>query len=106
MHRRSKTYRFADEMISQDTAISYILSCLSLIFTIIAVILSTAKKGQADSVAGALVLSAIISLVTSIIFLITSIRNPSGSSRSKRVSIGLIVAAAAPIVLIILSSKN
>ena len=85
MKRRTKRFRFVDEMISVDVIISAILGILSVLGTVTIVIYGIYKKGTAPDSAGAVLLADLLAGLTAFVFAILSTKANEGSARSKRI---------------------
>ena len=92
MKRKDKSkklirYRFADELLSQDTKISFVAGVIAAAFLLVSVIIGIAKKGNAGDYVGMLLGISMVLSVTGIIFGFIAFRDVSGSNNGKRYAI-------------------
>lgn len=85
--RKKKVYKFSDEVISKDAAISLIFGGLALIGVISSVVYGVATKGRAPMQVGSILLASAIMSVTALLFGLLSLRDSDGGILSKRFSL-------------------
>ncbi len=90
-------YRFADELLSEDTKISLVSGGASAVLLIVSLILGIVKKGETGNLTGMMLGIALVLAITGVVFGGISFRDVSGSNNSKRYA-----AMLAGIVLVIL----
>ncbi|MBR1508546.1 MAG: hypothetical protein IJ619_11170 [Eubacterium sp.] len=102
-NRKLIRYRFADELLSTDTKISFVAGLIAAVLLIASIVIGIVKKGEAGDVTGMMLGIALVMSVTGIIFGGLSFRDVTGSNNGKRyaVELSVIVLIALVILMVI-----